>query len=405
LNPITTGTNLTSPNSRFVGLAPYLRQNLAGIDLLPIAQSIKACLEKFPDDANQWLNLATVMFCLGHHEMGLAIQTQALKLQRIYYLAAALQPAKFRLLLIMVADDLAGNTPIDCLLENSDIDLIYYYVTEGDPLRLPIPDHDALMVAMSESDQNLQLLSVLSAALAKWPKPVINAPQNIPQAERRAASLLLQNVPGLLIPQTFKISRGELLELAKSGNIPQNQFPECVFPIILRPVGSHAGRGLERINAAWEIAAYLAGQTAEVFFLANFINYSNADGLFRKYRVALVNGKAFACHMAISSHWMIHYVNAGMYEDPEKRLEEAAFMENFQTFAQHHQVALEAIHQRSGLDYVCMDCAETTDGQLLIFEIDHAMIVHAMDPVAAFPYKQQHIQKLQDAFREYLFSL
>jgi hypothetical protein len=109
--------------------------------------------------------------------------------------------------------------------------------------------------------------------------------------------------------------------------------------------------------------------------------------------------------MGISSNWMIHYVNAGMYEDAQKRTEEAAFMEHFDEFALRHRKALDAIYQRTQLDYLCIDCAETRDGHLLIFEIDHTMVVHAMDPEQLFPYKQAHMLKVKTAFRDFLSRL
>ena len=122
-------------------------------------------------------------------------------------------------------------------------------------------------------------------------------------------------------------------------------------------------------------------------------------------RVVLIDGKPYACHMGVSSHWMIHYVNAGMYEEAWKREEEARFMDDFDDFAERHRLALEAIYQRAQLDYLCIDCAETPDGQLLIFEVGHAMVVHAMDTEAMFPYKQMHMLKVKNAFRDYLFRL
>ena len=79
-------------------------------------------------------------------------------------------------------------------------------------------------------------------------------------------------------------------------------------------------------------------------------------------------------------------------------------MANFDNFAHRHRISLDAIYQRIGLDYVCIDCAETQDGQLLVFEVDHVMVVHAMDPEDLFPYKQQHISKIRNAFREFLFE-
>jgi hypothetical protein len=389
----------------FFGLAPFLRMSIAGDDLLPYGQQMLALAQERPDDANLWLNLSLAMLCLDQRETGLAIQAQALELQRIYHLQAAQQPARLRLLMLMVPGDLSANTPLDCLLEDSDIDLVFYYVSPGDPLALPIPEHDAVLVAVSEADENGELLATLERLLAGWPKPVINAPQYIPSVGREAASSLLQDAPGLLIPSTLRASRTQLQAMACSeANLP-DLFDGCDFPVILRPVGSHAGHGLERIADATAIAGYLSRVDADEFFLSRFIDYSGDDGLFRKMRVALIDGAPFACHMGVSANWMIHYLNAGMYEEAWKREEEAAFMAGFDAFAQRHRAALQAIVARTKLDYLCIDCAQTPDGQLLVFEIDHAMVVHAMDTEAMFPYKQIHMQKVRDAFREFLFRL
>lgn len=374
--------------------------NVAGIDLRPICRELLVRAEQHSDDANLWMNLSTVMLCLEQRAIGLAIQAQALQMQRVYHLAAVQQPAKLRLLMLMVPGDLASNIPLDCLLENSDIDLEFCYVSLDEPLT--VPDHDALIVAISQSDENIELLEVLESALEDWPQPVINAPRNIPSTRRNTAGMLLQNSPGLFIPPTLRASRAALLEIATgSANLPE-LFEACDFPVILRPVGSHAGVDLDKIECAGDIASYLSGVAGEDFFISRFIDYSGKDGQFRKFRIALVDGAPFACHMAVSSHWMVHYVNAGMYEDARKRAEEASFMAHFDAFAERHRSALDAIYRKTGLEYVCVDCAETLEGELLVFEIDHAMVVHAMDPEDAFPYKQEPIRKVRNAFRELL---
>jgi hypothetical protein len=108
--------------------------------------------------------------------------------------------------------------------------------------------------------------------------------------------------------------------------------------------------------------------------------------------------------MAVSSDWMVHYVNAGMYVDPAKRAEEAQFMHDFPAFAARHKVAFDAIHARSGLDYLCIDCAETRDGELLVFEIGNAMVVHDMDPPDLFPYKSEHMLKARSAIEQLLLD-
>jgi hypothetical protein len=133
------------------------------------------------------------------------------------------------------------------------------------------------------------------------------------------------------------------------------------------------------------------------------VDYSGDDGLFRKMRLVLIDGKAYACHMGVSSNWMIHYVNAGMYEDETNALRKP-FLNEFADFAARHHDALDAISQRTGLEYIGIDCAETQSGELLIFEIDPAMVVHAMDDEVMFPNKQIHMHKVKTAMREMLLQ-
>lgn len=389
----------------FLGLAPFLRASIAGQDLRALGQEMLTLAGERGDDANLWMNLSLAMQCVGQRDLGLAIQAQALVMRRIYALPAAIQPARACVLMLMVPGDLAANTPLECLLEDSDIDLVYYYVTPGDPLALPIPEHDVLLVALGDSEENRPLLATLEAVLADWPKPVVNAPQFIPATDRSIASALLGDAPGVLIPPTLYVAREVLGEIARGDARLADLVEGCDFPIILRPVGSQAGRDLEKFDRPEEIVPYLERVADAEFFLSRFIDYRGADGLFRKYRIAMIDGEPFACHMGVSSHWMVHYVNAGMYEDAAKREEEARFMENFADFAARHRAALAAIHERNRLDYICIDCAETVDGRLLIFEADHCMVVHAMDPEDLFPYKQVHMLKVKNAFREYLFRL
>jgi glutathione synthase/RimK-type ligase-like ATP-grasp enzyme len=92
-----------------------------------------------------------------------------------------------------------------------------------------------------------------------------------------------------------------------------------------------------------------------------------------------------------------------MIESAANRAEEARFMAAFDDdFARRHAQAFHAIAERIGLDYLGIDCGETLDGKLLIFEVDSNMIVHAMDPVEVFPYKQPQMRKVFDAFRQML---
>lgn len=73
-----------------------------------------------------------------------------------------------------------------------------------------------------------------------------------------------------------------------------------------------------------------------------------------------------------------------------------------QAFAQRHSAAFRSISQRIGMDYFGIDCSETSEGDLLIFEAGSSMVVHAMDPVDLFPYKQPVMRKLFVGFQQFL---
>jgi len=67
-------------------------------------------------------------------------------------------------------------------------------------------------------------------------------------------------------------------------------------------------------------------------------------------------------------------------------------------FAARHAEAFRALTEGFGLDYVGIDCAETQDGRLVVFEADVAMIVHAMDSAELYPYKKPAMARLFKGF-------
>lgn len=390
--------------SKLMGLAPLMRRAFADEDLKPLCAELIQYSQEHPEDAHALMNLATVLMLLGHREEALSAQMEALKLQPLYSIPASGKP-KVRLLALMTDGDLMANTPLEFLIENSDIALDMLYVGAGIPALAELPEHDVMFVAVGEADDKHHLLMDLQEIIQAWPTPVINVPALITNLGRDRASVVLKDAAGVAMPGSARISR-ETVEQLGSGRAKVDAILEGDdFPVIVRPLGSHAGQGLRKILSSDDIPDYLQAIPSEEFYIAKFVDYRSADGQFRKYRIILIDGKPFISHMGISTHWMIHYLNAGMTESAEKRAEEARFMESFdEDFSVRHATAFDEIYRRLGLDYVGIDCGETPDGKLLIFEVDSDMIVHAMDPVDMFPYKQGPMKKLFSAFRDLLIK-
>jgi hypothetical protein len=388
-----------------IGLAALMRMAFSGADLGPLGAQLIARAERNPNDANALMDLSTVLQLRGNREIALGVQAQALEIQQVYHPPTASGQAGIRLLAIMGPGDLMANSPLEFLLEDADVALDLLYVAPSQPLPPSVPDHDVLFVAIAQSDQNLPLLKEIESATKSWPRPVLNRPDKIAWMSRDGACALLKSVPGVVMPVTARLYRQVLEQISLDALSITTVLEDGDFPIIIRPVDSHAGQGLEKIDHPAALADYLKTAPNNEFYVARFVDYRSPDGQFRKYRIVLIEGRPFVCHMGISDHWMIHYLNAGMADSAEKRDEEARFMADFDSgFARRHEQAFSAINERVGLDYLGIDCGETADGDLLIFEIDSCMIVHAMDPVDVFPYKQPQMQKVFSAFREMLFN-
>jgi glutathione synthase/RimK-type ligase-like ATP-grasp enzyme len=205
------------------------------------------------------------------------------------------------------------------------------------------------------------------------------------------------------VPPTLRVHRSALENLATSSAQTSLGDTKIEFPSIARPVDSHAGKGLTKLDEPSAVAAYLSGYPSPEFFIAPYIDYRSSDGLFRKYRIVWIDGQPYPVHMAIADDWKLWYYNAGMSLSAAKRDEEALFMTAFEDgFARRHAPALAAIVETFGLEYMGVDCAETPDGRLLVFEAEIAMVAHNMDSPAIYPYKDPQMRKLFASFHEML---
>ena len=377
-----------------MGLARLFKMAFDGADLTPLGQSLIERAGKNPDDTNALLDLSILLQLKYSPEIALGVQAQALGIRTLYHLPARRANA-FRLLAIMAPGNIMANTPLEFLAEGADFSLDMLYIGPGLAPPPALPEYDAVFIALCETTENRPILEELMKNMDNWPCPVINRPADILKTSREAAPFHLASVAEILMPASSRVGKASLAEKTALET-----------PFIIRPVDSHAGHGLAKINDLHEIPGYLETVKDPEFFLSPFIDYRSADGLYRKYRVALIGGKPYACHMGISENWMIHYLNAGMTESHEKRGEEARFMADFETeFGERHRAAFNSMYTLLNLDYLVLDCAETRDGKLLIFEIDTGAVIHAMDPVEIFPYKVPQMKKVFAAFHDMLEKL
>lgn len=395
---------LAAPNyADRIGFAHLTRQAFEGVDLHPLREQLLARIAEGTAQAGEGLDLSLIAQLMGEKEAGLVIQSEVLSFHQLFRTPTAAPKPGLRVLALAADIDMGGNTPIEFLLEGSDIELLTLYVTKTTGLPETLPEHDVAIVVASDSEECRDALALIEKAAPRWPRPLLNRPELIGNLDRDKLYRLLADIPGLDIPVTAHATRAQLTALSEGRIACAEITAELHFPMIARPRGTHAGVGLAKLDDAAALAAYLAERQEQDFFVARFVNYASPDGLYRKIRLTMVDGKAYACHMAIADRWDIWYLNAYMAFSEEKRAEEAVFMQDFDhAFAVRHKSALDEMSRRVGLDYFIVDCAENQNRELLVFEADNTAVVHNMDSPVVFPYKPPQMRKIFAAFTSML---
>ncbi len=379
--------------SPLIGPARLIRAAFEGADMAARANAILSASTDGVLEAGTALDLSTILLLMHRHDEALQLQAEVLRSNRHFALRSNRHDATIRVLVLVTAGDLMANTPVDFLLDDPIFHVEYVFVLPGDPAPDPLPEHDVCLVGVAYSTANAPVLDALSSAAARWTKPVVNHPGNVLKTSRHGIADALRGAAGVVVPPIVRVAKSDLRSLATA-------LPDGLnYPVLIRPIDTHAGNALQKLDRPQDLDSYMRNADAAEFYIAQFCDYSGPDGLYRKLRIVLIDGAPFLCHMALRDHWMIHYLNAGMTEDPAKRSAEASAMAAFdRAFVPRHRTAFAEIHRRTGLDYLILDCAEGRDGRLLIFEADTGMIVHDMDPVDLFPYKPPQMSRVFAAF-------
>jgi hypothetical protein len=386
-----------------LGLASIVGRIYAGANPDALMQEIVARLDQPSQAAGAWLDLSILRRSLGDFEKAEIFQTEALNNSRIFRQAGSAEKP-LRLLAFKTAGNFMSNTPLEFMIEGGNIEVTSLYLNEETAEIGPLPDHDVALFAIGESPDSRKILNRCKQLLQGWPREILNFNVGtILNLDRARLWHVLAGAEGLCCPWTQEFDATDLI-LDPQGEISRRLGAGQIdFPLIIRPEGAHAGTNTFKVDNVEALLDVLSDFPADRLNVSQFVDYTSGDGQYRKYRIALIDGVPYPAHMAISSKWMVHYLNAGMTESTLKRDEEAKWLNEFhEIFAVKHQGAFRTLCEILKLDYFAIDCAETHDGRLLIFEIDTAMILHCMDVEPEFAYKRAPMQKLFAAFQTLL---
>jgi hypothetical protein len=98
-----------------------MRRAFAGEDLTPVGQILLERAQTYPNDAHAYMDFSTVLQLTGNRDDALAVQAEAIMLQQHYTLPS--REHGLTLLVLMGPGDLMANTPVEFLVEHSDVTL------------------------------------------------------------------------------------------------------------------------------------------------------------------------------------------------------------------------------------------------------------------------------------------
>jgi tetratricopeptide (TPR) repeat protein len=298
----------------------------------------------------------------------------------------------------MICAGARGNVPLDLWFSRAHTQRVEFFIEYVPPGGPATPAQllqaqgcaapDLIFNAIGDADIAAPVFERMQAFVAAASVPVLNAPAAVAATARDRLPQHLAGIAGLLAPPVTRVHTAAQAQACLDA---------AGAPVLVRPVATHGGEGLVLVEQAQQLAT-LDWQAA-AYFVAPYHDYRSADGCFRKYRVIFIDRQPYPYHLAISTHWLVHYFSADMLGQAGKQAEEARFLAD--PVAVLGAPAWQALHEvgaRLALDYAGIDFALLADGRVLVFEANATMLVHREPPGSQLAYKNAYVQTLQQAF-------
>ena len=300
--------------------------------------------------------------------------------------------------LLLLVSSAGGNIPTRNLLDDRVFQTFVVVPEFYDP-KVPLPPHDIVFNAIGDADLAMPALSAAQSIVALTRAPVINLPSAV-LATGRADHARLARLPGVVMPRTVTLPRELLSPPDAAASVARHGF---AFPLLVRTPGFHTGRHFVRVENPEALAGAIAELPGKELTVIEFLNARGADGKVRKYRVMMIDGQLYPLHVAISSHWKIHYFTAEMAERADHRAEDAEFLENMpEVLGPRAMEALTQIQTTLGLDYAGIDFGLGAAGDLLVFEANATMVVNPPEPDERWAYRRPAVERIFAAVRRML---
>jgi len=365
----------------------------------PAIASFEEAVALNPQDAESINWIGALKQLGGDDAAAQAAYAEAARIEPLIRRPAAKSPAEFRVLALYAP--FGGNTPTEYLFQDAFFDTdTLSLLAERQYDAAALGQNIQLVVNLiSDADQTEALLPAAADLVDRLGLPTVNHPRKVQETTRDAVAVLLRDIPGCRVPMALRLKAGaDRSEEALKAMLP------FASTVLARPVGTHGGDDFEKIENLAALSSFLAQRAEHDHYLIEYIDYVSADGLFRKYRFIFVDDQILPYHLCIGHDWKLHHINTDMAHQPWMQNEEAAFLnESAAVFGPVQMRALQAIRERVGLDYFGIDCGLDALGNVVVFEVNASMLVHARNE--GFLYKTPAVERIKFAYDAMLRKL
>lgn len=353
-----------------------------------------------PADAESFYWIGSLHEKLGSRDAAEAVLTTAAQLQPLIPRPAKAPPAEFRVLSLF--SPFAGNTPTEYLLAGKtyDVNTLTVFVGRRYDVDLFRRSADLVVNLICDADQGQSLLPLAADIADLIGLPVLNDPRKVARTSREQIALLLRGLPGCVVPQVARLAGGPdgwvaMLKAAATFSTP----------VLARPAGTHGGDNFEKFDSMDDALEFCRRQHGMLdHYLIEYADYRSTDGYFRRYRFIFVGEDILPHHLAIGRDWKLHHDSTDMADHTWMQEEEEAFLKNpAAVFSAANYRTLDAVRKAIDLDYAGIDCGLDREGNVVVFEVNAAMLVHQHND--AFPYKAPYVERINTAFDSMLRRL
>lgn len=252
---------------------------------------------------------------------------------------------------------------------------------------------DVIFNSICNPETNRKSLTLLIDWLKENDVPVINRPENILLTTRDVISQKLQTITQIAMPRTLRLVPSTLSDVKKA--IFEEKFS---FPLLFRPANEHGGGGLIRLESEEELALLERyAFDGRDYFITEFVDFKSDDGLYRKSRYFVIDGKVYPRHRIVSSQWKIHAETRRELMDDHSALqkEEKQFLS--QVDPEIEKICLQ-IAKQVDLECLGIDCHHEEGGKMTVFEVNACMRPYAL-------HSQNYLNKATASIKQAIEAL